>query len=220
MGRLIPAGTGFEWYRHVRIPADEPPPPPAPPQPTEDDLDLDREIEYAFDVGGADGGQRADRRRRVTPRTAFTFVNHEGHEGSKGTKNISCPFSFRRAPLYGAPFISLVVRSVRLQPDRPRVTAVPAGSLPPSRFALRRGRPGSAHRTSTVKTIAPTCPLVAQRAKARSISGDRVGMLRRSAAVRHGRAAARARSIRQACAYADRGRCAVILRIVRRTEVL
>ena len=50
MGRLIPAGTGFEWYRHVRIPADEPPPPPAPPQPTEDDLDLDREIEYAFDT--------------------------------------------------------------------------------------------------------------------------------------------------------------------------
>jgi hypothetical protein len=28
MGRLIPAGAGFEWYRHVRIPADEPPPPP------------------------------------------------------------------------------------------------------------------------------------------------------------------------------------------------
>jgi len=50
MGRLIPAGTGFEWYRHVRIPADEPPPPPAPPQPTEDELDLDREIEYAFDT--------------------------------------------------------------------------------------------------------------------------------------------------------------------------
>ncbi|HXD19328.1 MAG TPA: hypothetical protein VN654_20085, partial [Vicinamibacterales bacterium] len=50
MGRLIPAGTGFEWYRHVRIPADEPPPPPAPPQPTEEDMDLDREIEYAFDT--------------------------------------------------------------------------------------------------------------------------------------------------------------------------
>src|SRR6188472_4435069 len=50
MGRLIPAGTGFEWYRHVRIPADEPPPPPVPPQPTEDELDLDREIEYAFDT--------------------------------------------------------------------------------------------------------------------------------------------------------------------------
>src|SRR5687767_11436223 len=50
MGRLIPAGTGFEFYRHVRIPADEPPPPPAPPQPSEEDLDLDREIEYAFDT--------------------------------------------------------------------------------------------------------------------------------------------------------------------------
>ena len=49
MGRLIPAGTGVEWYRNVRIPADEPPPPPQP-QPTEEDLDLDREIEYAFDV--------------------------------------------------------------------------------------------------------------------------------------------------------------------------
>jgi hypothetical protein len=47
-GRLIPAGTGFEFYRHVRIPADEPPPTPAPP--TEDEMDLDREIEYAFDT--------------------------------------------------------------------------------------------------------------------------------------------------------------------------
>ena len=36
MGRLIPAGTGFEWYRQVRIPADEPPPPPAPIQPAFD----------------------------------------------------------------------------------------------------------------------------------------------------------------------------------------
>ena len=43
MGRLIPAGTGFEFYRHVRIPADEPPPPP-PPSPEE--LDLEREMEY------------------------------------------------------------------------------------------------------------------------------------------------------------------------------
>jgi hypothetical protein len=48
-GRLIPAGTGFEWYRHVRIPADEPPPQ-APPQPSDEDMDLDREIEYAFDT--------------------------------------------------------------------------------------------------------------------------------------------------------------------------
>jgi DNA-directed RNA polymerase subunit beta' len=46
MGRLIPAGTGFEYYRTVRIPADDPPPPPALPQPTEDDLELDREMEY------------------------------------------------------------------------------------------------------------------------------------------------------------------------------
>ena len=46
MGRLIPAGTGFEYYRHVRIPADEPPPPPAPPQPTDEELDLERDMEY------------------------------------------------------------------------------------------------------------------------------------------------------------------------------
>ena len=50
MGRLIPAGTGFEWYRHVRIPADEPPPPPSPRQPTVEELYMEREIEYAFDV--------------------------------------------------------------------------------------------------------------------------------------------------------------------------
>jgi hypothetical protein len=43
MGRLIPAGTGFEYYRHVRIPADEPPPPPVLPQPTEEDMDLGRD---------------------------------------------------------------------------------------------------------------------------------------------------------------------------------
>jgi len=46
MGRLIPAGTGFEYYRTVRIPPDEPPPPPAPPPPSEEDLELDREMEY------------------------------------------------------------------------------------------------------------------------------------------------------------------------------
>ncbi|NOT43771.1 MAG: DNA-directed RNA polymerase subunit beta' [Acidobacteria bacterium] len=60
MGRLIPAGTGFEWYRHVSIPADEPPPPPAPPQPTEDELDLEREIEYAFEPEEALGPRGAD----------------------------------------------------------------------------------------------------------------------------------------------------------------
>src|SRR6266705_198628 len=46
MGRLIPAGTGFEYYRNVRIPVDEPPPPPALPQPTDEELDLERDMEY------------------------------------------------------------------------------------------------------------------------------------------------------------------------------
>jgi hypothetical protein len=40
MGRLIPAGTGFDVYRDVRIEADEPPPPP----PTAEELELQREI--------------------------------------------------------------------------------------------------------------------------------------------------------------------------------
>ena len=49
MGRLIPAGTGFEYYRHVSIPTDEPPPPPAPPQPSDDDFDFDRDLDYLAD---------------------------------------------------------------------------------------------------------------------------------------------------------------------------
>jgi DNA-directed RNA polymerase subunit beta' len=59
MGRLIPAGTGFEWYRRVQIPADEPPPPPLPPQPAEDELDLDfdRDVEYTFEPEDAVGGR-------------------------------------------------------------------------------------------------------------------------------------------------------------------
>ena len=60
MGRLIPAGTGFEYYRHVRIPADEPPPPPALPQPAEDEFDLDREIEYAFEADESLGVRGGD----------------------------------------------------------------------------------------------------------------------------------------------------------------
>ncbi|MGE3273459.1 MAG: DNA-directed RNA polymerase subunit beta', partial [Vicinamibacterales bacterium] len=44
MGRLIPAGTGFWWYRHAEIPADEPPPPPPVQQPSDEDMELDREI--------------------------------------------------------------------------------------------------------------------------------------------------------------------------------
>jgi DNA-directed RNA polymerase subunit beta' len=50
MGRLIPAGTGFDFYRHVSIPADEPPPPP-PPSPEE--LELQREMD---DYADADFG--------------------------------------------------------------------------------------------------------------------------------------------------------------------
>jgi DNA-directed RNA polymerase subunit beta' len=60
MGRLIPAGTGFEWYRHVRIPADEPPPPPAPAPQPEDDLDLDREMEYLVEPEEALGPRGGD----------------------------------------------------------------------------------------------------------------------------------------------------------------
>jgi DNA-directed RNA polymerase subunit beta' len=61
MGRLIPAGTGFWWYRHVQIPADEPPPPPPIIQPSDEDLELDREMEYlaepeeALDRGADEG---------------------------------------------------------------------------------------------------------------------------------------------------------------------
>jgi DNA-directed RNA polymerase subunit beta' len=47
MGRLIPAGTGFEWYKHVQIPADEPPPPP-PPSPEE--LEAQREMDDYADA--------------------------------------------------------------------------------------------------------------------------------------------------------------------------
>jgi DNA-directed RNA polymerase subunit beta' len=47
MGRLIPAGTGFEWYRSVQIPPDEPPPPP-PPSPEE--LEAQREMDDYADA--------------------------------------------------------------------------------------------------------------------------------------------------------------------------
>jgi DNA-directed RNA polymerase subunit beta' len=52
MGRLIPAGTGFEYYKHVHIPPDEPPPPP-PPSPEE--LELEREMEYLVEGEDAFG---------------------------------------------------------------------------------------------------------------------------------------------------------------------
>jgi DNA-directed RNA polymerase subunit beta' len=50
MGRLIPAGTGFEYYKTARIPADEPPPPPPP---SEEELELEREMEYMVEPEGA-----------------------------------------------------------------------------------------------------------------------------------------------------------------------
>jgi len=52
MGRLIPAGTGFEYYKNVRIPADEPPPPPPP---SEEELELEREMEYMAEADIAIG---------------------------------------------------------------------------------------------------------------------------------------------------------------------
>src|SRR5947207_2445852 len=60
MGRLIPAGTGFEYYRQVRIPADEPPPPPAPPQPSDDELELERDMEYFVEPEEALGPRTGD----------------------------------------------------------------------------------------------------------------------------------------------------------------
>jgi DNA-directed RNA polymerase subunit beta' len=55
MGRLIPAGTGFEYYRNIRIPPDEPPPPPPLPQPSDDEFDLERDMEYFVESGEALG---------------------------------------------------------------------------------------------------------------------------------------------------------------------
>ena len=60
MGRLIPAGTGFEFYRHVHIPPDEPPPPPAPPQPSDDELELERDMEYFVEPEEALGPRSVD----------------------------------------------------------------------------------------------------------------------------------------------------------------
>jgi DNA-directed RNA polymerase subunit beta' len=47
MGRLIPAGTGFDWYRNIAIQPDAPPPPP-PPSPEE--LEAQREMDDYGDV--------------------------------------------------------------------------------------------------------------------------------------------------------------------------
>ena len=47
MGRLVPAGTGFEYYRHVQIQPDEPPPPP--PR-TPEEMELEREMDYLVET--------------------------------------------------------------------------------------------------------------------------------------------------------------------------
>jgi DNA-directed RNA polymerase subunit beta' len=47
MGRLIPAGTGFEWYKHLAIRTTRPPPPP-PPSPEE--LEAQREMDDLTDA--------------------------------------------------------------------------------------------------------------------------------------------------------------------------
>ena len=43
MGRLIPAGTGFDYCRSVEIEPDEPPPPPPP---SLDELEYDRDVDF------------------------------------------------------------------------------------------------------------------------------------------------------------------------------
>jgi DNA-directed RNA polymerase subunit beta' len=60
MGRLIPAGTGFEYYRHVQIPPDEPPPPPPPVQPSDEELELERDMEYFVEPEEALGPRAGD----------------------------------------------------------------------------------------------------------------------------------------------------------------
>jgi DNA-directed RNA polymerase subunit beta' len=60
MGRLIPAGTGFEFYRHVHIPPDEPPPPPPVLQPSDDELELEREMEYFVEPEEALGSHQVE----------------------------------------------------------------------------------------------------------------------------------------------------------------
>jgi hypothetical protein len=57
MGRLIPAGTGFEWYRNVRIPADSL---------SRRSCEAKAEAATAADAAAADGGgSRSGSRDRV-----------------------------------------------------------------------------------------------------------------------------------------------------------
>ena len=60
MGRLILAGIGFEYYRHVQIPSDEPLSPSAPLQPSDDELELERDMEYFVEPEEALGPRAGD----------------------------------------------------------------------------------------------------------------------------------------------------------------
>jgi DNA-directed RNA polymerase subunit beta' len=64
MGRLIPAGTGFDLYKYVSIEADAPPPPP--PLSLEE-LELEREMEYFVEPDDRIGRPEEGRLVRPTP---------------------------------------------------------------------------------------------------------------------------------------------------------
>ena len=102
MGRLIPAGTGFEYYRHVTIPADEPPPPPPVEQPSDDELELDREMEYFVEPEEAVGLARGRTRRvsgvgpasRPAPATQDPTCSGDRCRVEQGRPPQGPPFSF------------------------------------------------------------------------------------------------------------------------------
>ena len=68
MGRLIPAGTGYDDYRGVRIEPDEPPPPPPP---TREEIEAEREMEMDY-LGETEPEAASRARRGVFP------LEHEG----------------------------------------------------------------------------------------------------------------------------------------------
>ena len=54
-GPVVRCSTGFEYYRHIRIPADEPPP-----LPSDDELELERDMEYFVEPEEALGRRTGD----------------------------------------------------------------------------------------------------------------------------------------------------------------
>ena len=70
MGRLIPAGTGFDYCRSVAIEPDEPPPPPPPPlDELEYERDVDLFVEQSEGAAGALGSLGGYRSLPATPAT-------------------------------------------------------------------------------------------------------------------------------------------------------